>query len=141
MLILFVCLFNLPEADVSADIETKEVALLKGKQRMRDQCFRRGMMRVKERERERGRGQFLPRLDEGRSWNRARLQEKHKDTGPLQYAAKLPFTSDAARLAFLSHTCVTACVTVCVYDSRRSPCTWKVVLVQPEMRPCLEKKS
>lgn len=40
------------------------------------------------------RHQFLPHLDEGRSWTRARLQEKHKDTGPLQYSAKLHFTSD-----------------------------------------------
>lgn len=52
LVFFFVCLFYLPQADVSADIETKEVAMLKGKQRMRDQCFRRGM-RVTERERER----------------------------------------------------------------------------------------
>lgn len=42
---------------------------------------------------------------------------RNKDTGPLQYAAKLPFTSDTlttnntARLSFFHSTCVTVCMT------------------------------
>lgn len=98
-------------------METKEVAMLRGKQRMRDQRFKRGR-RVK------ARRQFLPQLDDGRSWKRARLQEKHKDTGPMQYAARLPFTSDRliktvhadpARLSFSRHMCYG------VHDSYCSP--------------------
>lgn len=100
-----VCL-NVPRADVFADSETKEVSMLKRKQRMRAQGFKRER-RVKERRR------LLPQLDEDRSWKRARRQEKHKDAGPLQRAAKLPFSDrpvKTARLPFQG-TCVTVCVT------------------------------
>lgn len=52
-------------------------------------CAKRGRRRKKK---ERERHQIEAQQDEGRSWKRARRQERHKDTGPLQYAARLHFS-------------------------------------------------
>lgn len=129
------CLFYLPQADVSADIETKEVAMLKGKQRMRDQCFRRGM-RVKEREREASSCLGWMRAEAGiePDYRRNTRTRVHCSMLPSCRSPQTPHDSPF----FHTHMRYGVCVT------HAAPLHMKSCAVQherlPEMRPCFEKE-
>lgn len=71
----------------------KEVEIQKGVIGKREHCAKRGRRRKTGRERRESRAhQIEAQQDEGRRWKGARHQERHKDTGPLRYTAKLHLT-------------------------------------------------